>query len=690
MRVGRPNNGSHGPISGTTASRTGNKGVYALSGVFTVGAAPGAPDAPSNLRAAPASPTQIDLTWTAPANDNGSAIAGYRIEVSDDAEATWADLEANTGNTETKYSHQGLTLGDTRHYRVSAINGVGTSEPSNVDEVTTTDRDPPKATITYEGRVSGGFEVKVTWNEEVEGFAEIDAGTGKQHDLHAGYTGGPGLFIETVTEETAGLVYTAVVPVARPSGDRRLSVYIVPGAATGVMGGLEKAHSYLHFAVDEHGYPTEIRAPVVQRMQIMSPGGSMAESAFSPRSGDMARSSDIELLWSPGDAVEVRLTFSEPVTVDVSDGTPTLGLVVGGGARSAAYSDGSGTATLTFSYRVTSGDGTVTAVAVTENSLALNGATIRNGEGMDADLRHPGASFGVMAGAEEPALTVADAEAASGTLSFRVALSRAAEAAVTVDYATADGTAVAGTDYEAASGTLTFAPGETVHAVTVTVLADGVAEGDETLTLELSDPAGTMLDDATATGTIADSGEPAPAFEPLTVSFTNAPSEHDGENAFSFEVAFSEDIGISYKTLRDESFTVTGGDVTGARRVDGSKKLWKITVESHSREAVTITLPGSRACGATGAVCTGGDDPRPLSNSPSVEIAGPPAAPLTASFNDMPAEHTGESFTFGLTFSENFGLSYRTLRDEAFTVAGGVVRKVARATQGSRETWLST
>ena len=56
---------------------------------------------------------------------------------------------------------------------------------------------------------------------------------------------------------------------------------------------------------------------------------------------------------------------------------------------------------------------------------------------------------------EEPALTVADAEAASGTLSFRVALSRAAEAAVTVDYATADGTAVAGTDYEAASGTLT-------------------------------------------------------------------------------------------------------------------------------------------------------------------------------------------------------------------------------------------
>ena len=209
---------------------------------------------------------------------------------------------------------------------------------------------------------------------------------------------------------------------------------------------------------------------------------------------------------------------------------------------------------------------------------------------------------------------------------------------------------MAGTDYEAASGTLTFAAGETVHGVTVTVLADGVAEGDETLTLELSDPAGATLDDATATATITDSGEPAPAFEPLTASFTNVPSEQDGENAFSFEVAFSEDVAISYKTLRDESFTVTGG-------------------------------------GTTGPVCTAGDDPRPLTNSLSVEVAGPPSAPLTASFGDMPAEHTGKRFTLVLTFSQDFGLSARTLRDEAFEVAGGTVRRARRWTQGSSQAW---
>lgn len=113
--------------------------------------------------------------------------------------------------------------------------------------------------------------MKVTWSEQVGGFAEIDAGTGKQHDLHAGYDGGPGVFIDSVTEEETGLVYTAVVPVAPPSGTPRLTVYILAGAATGGTGGLDSAASYLHFAVDANGYPTEIRAPVAQQAMIVPP-----------------------------------------------------------------------------------------------------------------------------------------------------------------------------------------------------------------------------------------------------------------------------------------------------------------------------------------------------------------------------------------------------------------------------------
>ena len=61
------------------------------------------------------------------------------------------------------------------------------------------------------------------------------------------------------------------------------------------------------------------------------------------------------------------------------------------------------------------------------------------------------------------------------------------------------------------------------------------------------------------------------------------------------------------------SFTVTGGDVTGASRVDSRRDLWKITIEPDSAEAVTVRLPETSDCGASGAICTG--DGRPLSHS---------------------------------------------------------------------------
>ena len=79
------------------------------------------------------------------------------------------------------------------------------------------------------------------------------------------------------------------------------------------------------------------------------------------------------------------------------------------------------------------------------------------------------------------------------SLDFAVTLSRAASGPVSVDYATADGTATAGADYTAASGTLTFAVGETAKTVSVALLDDAIDEGKETFTLELSNPRGAFL-----------------------------------------------------------------------------------------------------------------------------------------------------------------------------------------------------
>ena len=93
-------------------------------------------------------------------------------------------------------------------------------------------------------------------------------------------------------------------------------------------------------------------------------------------------------------------------------------------------------------------------------------------------------------------IRVADARAKEGkdaSLDFAVTLSRAASGPVSVDYATADGTAAAGADYTAASGTLTFAVGETAKTVSVALLDDAIDEGKETFTLKLSNPRGAFL-----------------------------------------------------------------------------------------------------------------------------------------------------------------------------------------------------
>ena len=102
-------------------------------------------------------------------------------------------------------------------------------------------------------------------------------------------------------------------------------------------------------------------------------------------------------------------------------------------------------------------------------------------------------------------LAVADAvatENADNTIDFTVTLNRATNATVSVDYATADGSAMAGADYTAKSGTLTFSAGERSKTVRVDILDDTHDEGAETFSLTLSNASGGVIVDGQATGRI--------------------------------------------------------------------------------------------------------------------------------------------------------------------------------------------
>ena len=95
------------------------------------------PVAPTDLTASAASTTRINLSWSAPSDAAETSLTGYQIEVSTDAGDNWTVLVADTNSTDTRYAHTGLDPDDTRHYRVSAINPVGTSPESNVASATT-------------------------------------------------------------------------------------------------------------------------------------------------------------------------------------------------------------------------------------------------------------------------------------------------------------------------------------------------------------------------------------------------------------------------------------------------------------------------------------------------------------------------------------------------------------------------
>ncbi len=109
---------------------------------------------------------------------------------------------------------------------------------------------------------------------------------------------------------------------------------------------------------------------------------------------------------------------------------------------------------------------------------------------------------------------------------------------------------------------------------------------------------------------------------PLTVRLVFPVASHHGaSNVFTFDIRFSEEIPLSYKTLKFHAFTVTGGSILKARRMDKPSNIkWRIMVRPDSSEDVTIVLPATTDCEAQGAICTG--DGRMLSNSLSFTVSG--------------------------------------------------------------------
>lgn len=157
----------------------------------------------------------------------------------------------------------------------------------------------------------------------------------------------------------------------------------------------------------------------------------------------------------------------------------------------------------------------------------------------------------------------------AGTTTIEVVLSQATGQTVTVHYATSDGTATAPDDYTAASGTLTFNPGETSKTFTVTIIDDGLAEGDETVNLALSNPTNAELGaPSTAVLTIVDND-----VAPQVVSTSPEINATDVPVDANITAAFNKDIDPT--TINTNTFLLedaAGNPVAGTVSYDAVTK----------------------------------------------------------------------------------------------------------------------
>ena len=122
--------------------------------------------------------------------------------------------------------------------------------------------------------------------------------------------------------------------------------------------------------------------------------------------------------------------------------------------------------------------------------------------------------------------------------------------------------------------------------------------------------------------TVPGSKETAPENDstPLTASFGGVPRQHNGTTPFTFRLSFSAEPDVSAAVLR-RAFTFAGlnGAVTNARRAaPPSSRGWEITVTPTDFADLTVRLPATSDCDASGAICTA--DGRALSNSSSATV----------------------------------------------------------------------
>lgn len=291
-----------------------------------------------------------------------------------------------------------------------------------------------------------------------------------------------------------------------------------------------------------------------------------AEGVVTITDDDNAPSLSIsDAVVSEGNGGTVAATFTVSLSAP-SGQTVTASWASANGTALAPGDYTAGSGGLTFAPGVTSANVTITVAGdvLDENDETF---TVTLSSPVNATLADASGTGTITDDDAPPSLSISDVsaiEGSSGTTSFAftVTLSSASGLTVTVDHATAAGTATAVTDYTTTSGTLTFTAGTTSQTIVVPVLGDTLSEATETFTVTLSNAANATIGDAQAVGTIIDD-DASPSLFVNDVTVTEGSS---GTVTAAFDVqltaASGQTVTVSWATA-DQSATQPGDYSTG-------------------------------------------------------------------------------------------------------------------------------
>nr|WP_308686081.1 putative Ig domain-containing protein [Xanthomonas arboricola] len=290
-----------------------------------------------------------------------------------------------------------------------------------------------------------------------------------------------------------------------------------------------------------------------------------------------------------------------------------------------------------------------------------------------------------------PALSIDDVSVNEGnsgttTATFTVSLSMASGQTVSVNYATADGTATAGSDYVARSGTLTFAPGVTAQGVAITVNGDTAVESNETFSVGLSGASNASIARATGTGTIVNDDvvvTVGPASLPAATAgsaYSQTLSASGGTAPYTFAItagALPAGLTLSAAGVLSGTPTASGSFNFTATATDSGgsptsgNRAYTLTVA-----VATTTLPATNLpAGTAGQAYSSALNPATGGVTPYTYAVTAGALPAGITLNGSSGALTGTpgsvgSFTFSVTATDSTtGTPSQATRGYTLTIA---------------------